>query len=95
MASGETAQFKLDGAEPVGQTMTLVDRRFLHKARTRYHVAAQKAADNRQFDISTRQLRAGDELVSVTTVSLQDSYETLDKLADQVALSVRAASAAK
>jgi hypothetical protein len=89
MASGEKAQFKIDGAEPVGQTINVVDRRFLHKARTRYRMST----GGKQFDISSRQVRAGDEIVSVTVVTLEDKFDVIDKLADQVALSVRAASA--
>jgi hypothetical protein len=89
MASGETAQLKVEGAEPVGQTVNVVDRRFLHKTRTRYRAKA----DGRQFDISSRQVRAGDEIVSVSVVSLEDKFDLIDKLADQVALSVRAAAA--
>jgi hypothetical protein len=89
MANGETAQLKIEGAEPVGQTVNVVDRRFLHKTRTRYRAKA----DGRQFDISSRQLRVGDAILSVSVVSLEDAYETIDKLADQVALSARPASA--
>ena len=89
MANGETAQLKIEGAEPVGQTVNVVDRRFLHKTRTRYRAKA----DGRQFGISSRQLRVGDAILSVSVVSLEDAYETIDKLADQVALSARPASA--
>lgn len=84
MANGEKAQIKIDGAEPVGETQTVTDRRFLHKTRTHYKSGARK------FDVSSRQLRAGDAIVSVSVVSLDDTFEMIDKLADQVALSIRA-----
>jgi hypothetical protein len=84
MASGEKAQIKIDGAEPVGETQTITDRRFLHKTRTHYK------SGPRRFDVSSRQLRAGEAIVSVSVVSLEDKFETIDKLADQVALSIRA-----
>lgn len=84
MANGEKAQIKIDGAEPAGETQTVADRRFLHKTRTHYKSGARK------FEVSSRQIRAGDAIVSVSVVSLDDKFEMIDKLADQIALSVRA-----
>ncbi|MGH7177766.1 MAG: hypothetical protein ACREJC_10325 [Tepidisphaeraceae bacterium] len=84
IVSGERAQFKLDGATAVGDSKTITDRRFLRKVRTRYQ------GDGRRFDVCSRQIRAGDVIVSVTEVCLEDDFDTVDRLADQVALAARA-----
>ncbi len=81
---GETTQFKFDGANPVGDTEIVKDNRFLKKERTRYQRPDAK------IQVTGRQRRIGDVVVSVAMASLESSAADIDKLADEVMMSVRA-----
>ncbi len=83
LVAGEKQSFKIDGAELSGDTRTITDRRFLRKSRTEY------AHQDRRFIVTSRQLRAGDVLVSVTMLARQQSADAVDELADKVALDVK------
>ncbi len=82
IVNGEKTQFKIEGSTIVGGVVNLSDRRFLKKTRTKYQTTSTK------FDVSSRQIRVGDEIVSVSIVCLDDRYEAIDKAADEVALSM-------
>lgn len=83
LVAGEKQSFKIDGAELHGDSKTITDRRFLRKTRTDY------AHQERRFSVTSRQLRVGDALVSVTMVAREQSVDAVDALADKVALDVR------
>ena len=85
LASGEKPYFQAEGAQPVGPAQPMTDKHFIHKTRTDY-----KTKDGQQFRVSFRQLRAGDGVVSVTNVALQDKADSVEALADKVATEVRA-----
>ena len=85
IVAGEKQQFKIDGAKLQGNPETLKDNRFLRKTRTRYE------AKDRQFQVGSRQLRVGNAVVSVSTVSLIDQSDIVERIADDVAVSIRAA----
>jgi hypothetical protein len=83
IVNGEKQSFAIDGAQPQGQTQTVTDRRFLRKVRTDYQ------AKGVHFRVTSRQIRAGDAIVSISVVALQEQAEAIDALADQIALSAR------
>ena len=83
MVEGEKQSFRIDGAEVVGETQTVTDRRFLRKTRTDYE------HEGRRFRVTSRQVRAGDVIASVTIVAREESAESVDAIADRVALSVK------
>jgi hypothetical protein len=83
IASGEKPTFQMEGAQLVGQTQTVPDKRFIRKTRADY-----KSKDV-QFRVGFRQVRAGDGVVSITSVALHDKAEVIDALADKVAAEVR------
>jgi hypothetical protein len=83
IVKGEKQSFAIDGAQPQGQAQTITDRRFLRKVRTDYEAKGVK------FRVTSRQIRAGDAIVSITIVALQEQADAIDTLADQVALSAR------
>jgi hypothetical protein len=85
IVSGEKTQFKFDGAQAVGETEIVKDRRFIRKERIRYERTDAK------IQVTARQLRIGDAVVSVAMAALDQSAADLDKLADEVALTVKAA----
>jgi hypothetical protein len=82
-AAGEHPSFNIEGGE-AGPTQTITDRRFLHKTRTDYNVKGTNVR------VSFRQVHAGDGVASVTSVSLTQSADDVDALADKVASEVRA-----
>jgi hypothetical protein len=83
IVKGEKAQFKFDGANVVGDTETVKDNRFLKKERTRYEKT------DARIQVTSRQRRIGDVVVSVTMASLEASATDIDRLADEVAMSLR------
>lgn len=83
LVQGETASFKIEGAQVSGDTQTIPDRRFLRKTRTDY------SDQDRQIRVTSRQIRAGDVLVSVTMVALDDRADSADAIADKLALDVK------
>jgi hypothetical protein len=83
IVEGEKAQFKFDGAQINGSPEKITDNRFLRKERTRYQKADSK------IQVTARQLRIGDAVVSVAMVSLDANATDIDKLADEVALTVK------
>jgi len=87
MVAGEKQQFKIEGAEVKGSTETIKDNRFLRKTRTRYQ------AKDREFQVGSRQLRVGNTLVSVSTVSLIEQSDGVEKLADDLAVGIRSTGA--
>jgi len=68
-----------NGAEVVGETEIIKDRRFLRKERIRYESASNKII------VTARQLRVGDAVVSVAMASLEASAADNDRQADEVA----------
>jgi len=85
IVAAEKQAFVIDGAEPDGQTRTIDDKRFLRKTRTDYQARGVK------FSVTSRQVRAGSAIVSVTMVALEDRADEIDALADAVAVGIRAA----
>jgi hypothetical protein len=83
IVSGEKQSFKMDGAEVSGETQQVPDRRFLRKTRTDYDQQGKK------FRVTSRQVRAGDSVVSVTMVALEDKADAVDAMADKIALDVK------
>lgn len=83
IVSGEKAQFKFDGANVVGDSETVKDNRFLKKVRTRYEKADAK------IQVTSRQKRIGDVIVSVSMAAMEPAATDIDKLADEVAMSLR------
>lgn len=83
IVSSEKQQFKIDGAKLVGATQAVKDNRFLRKTRTKYEAKRVK------FQISSRALRIGDNVVSITALALDDVAEVVEKLADDVAAGVK------
>ena len=83
IVQGERQQFKIDGAEVLGKAQEITDRRFLRKTRTEY------AHEGRRFRIVSRQVRAGNAIVSVTIVAREENADRVDAVADRVALDVR------
>jgi hypothetical protein len=83
MVDADRQSFRIDGAEVVGETQTVTDRRFLRKTRTDYE------HEGRRFRVTSRQVRAGDVIASVTIVAREESAESVDAIADRVALSVK------
>jgi hypothetical protein len=83
IVDGERQAFKVEGAEIVGQTQTIEDRRFLRKTRTDYE------HEGRKFRVTSRQVRAGNAVVSVTMLAGEDAADEVDELGDRVATSVR------
>jgi len=84
IVAAEKLTFVIDGAEPTGETRTIDDKRFLRKTRTDYEARGVK------FSVTSRQMRAGSAIVSVTMVALRDRADEIDRLADKVALDARA-----
>jgi hypothetical protein len=85
MVAAEKQQFKIEGAQVQGSSQTIKDNRFLRKVRTKYE------AKGKGFQIESRQLRVGKSVISVTTVSLDEQADLVEKLADEVALSIKSA----
>ncbi|HEY7087035.1 MAG TPA: hypothetical protein VH518_03035 [Tepidisphaeraceae bacterium] len=83
LAAGEKPQFQVAGAQVVGKTEMISDKRFMRKTRTTYKVK------DTQFRVSFRQVRAGDGVVSITSVALVDKADAVEELADKVATEVR------
>ena len=83
IVQGERQQFKIDGAEVLGQAQEVTDRRFLRKTRTDY------AHDGTRFRVVSRQIRAGNTIASVTIVAREESADRVDAVADRVALDIR------
>ena len=83
IVDGEKTQFKFDGAQIDGSTEKITDNRFLRKERTRYEKGESK------IQVTSRQLCVGDAVVSVAMVSLDANAVEIDKLADEVALTIR------
>ena len=79
------SEVKIEGAQVQGDSQTIKDNRFLRKTRTKYQ------AKGKGFQIGSRQLRVGNSVISVTTVSLDEQADTVERLADDVALSIRSA----
>ncbi len=84
IVNGEKIQFKFDGASTVGETEVVKDRRFLKKTRTRYETADHK------IQVTSRQMRIGDSVVSIAMASMEANAADVDKLADDVAMTVKA-----
>jgi hypothetical protein len=87
MVLGERQSFRIDGTESAGATRDITDRRFLRKTSTEYRHG------DRRFVVTSRHIRAGDVVASVTAVAPDDSATALDHLADRVALTIRPLSA--
>jgi hypothetical protein len=85
IVNGEKASFKFDGANVVGETETVKDNRFLKKVRIRYEKADSK------IQVTSRIRRIGDAVVSVAMASVESSADDVDKLADEVAMTLRPA----
>jgi hypothetical protein len=83
MVKGEKTEYKADGATAVSENEPVKDNRFLKKARSKYEKGDVK------FQVTSRQRRVGDAVVSVAMVSLESFAPVIDKLADEVALTVR------
>src|SRR5204863_4433650 len=84
IVSGEKQQFKIDGANASGQPETVKDNRFLRKTRTRYE------GNGKRFTVTSRQLRIGDEVVSVSSIAVDETASAVETLADEVAVGTRA-----
>ena len=84
IVNDEKTQFKFDGASVVGDSETVKDNRFLKKTRIRYDKSGDK------IQVTGRQRRVGDVVVSVAMASEESSAADVDRLADEVAMSVRA-----
>jgi hypothetical protein len=83
LAVGEKPQFDVPGAKIVAQTRTLTDARFLHKTQTDYDVEGVK------LRVTFRQVRAGDGVASITNIALRAQSDTIDVLADKVAIETK------
>src|SRR5439155_1538690 len=83
IVNGEKASFKFDGANVVGETETVKDNRFLKKVRIRYEKADSK------IQVTSRIRRVGDAVMSVAMASVEASANDVDKLADDVAMTLR------
>ncbi len=83
LAAGEKPSFQVEGGEPIGQTQTIHDKRFLRKIRTDYQ------AHDVKFRVTMRVVRAGLGIASLTSVALQDKADEVDALADKVAAEVK------
>lgn len=83
IVDGEKQTFKVDGAEIVGQTQAIDDRRFLRKTRTDYEYQGRK------IRITSRQVRAGNAVVSVTMMASEEQGDAVDAIADKLATDVR------
>jgi hypothetical protein len=84
IVNGEQTELKVPGAQPAGPPQPLTDHRFLRKQRTSYESSDAK------FQVTSRQLRIGDVVVSVAMLSRQENAAENEKLADDVALTLRA-----
>src|SRR5450432_1354748 len=84
IAAGEKPVFNVEGAQMIGQLQTISDKRFLKKTRAEYQVKESK------LSVTFRQLRVGDGVASITSVSVNDKMDEVDAMADQVATNVRA-----
>jgi hypothetical protein len=85
IVNGEKTSFKFDGANVVGETETVKDNRFLKKVRIRYEKADSK------IQVTSRIRRVGDAVVSVAMASVEANANDVDKLADDVAMTLRPA----
>ena len=83
IVSDEKTSFKLDGAELVGDTETVKDTRFLRKQRIRYQTPDAK------IQVTARQKLVGDSIVNVAMSANETSAVDIDKLADEIALTVK------
>jgi hypothetical protein len=83
MVKGENASFKLDGANQVGDVEPVKDNRFLKKTKLKYEKADAK------LTVTSRVKRVGDVIVNVAMVALEPGATDIDRLADEVAVSVR------
>jgi hypothetical protein len=83
LARGEKPDFQAAGAKAIGATTNVNDKRFLRKTKTDYDVKGSR------ITVGFRQVRAGDGVVSITSISLQDKSAAVDEIADKVATDVR------
>lgn len=83
IVNAESQQFVLEGATLNGSAEPVKDTRFLRKTRSRYETK------DIRFQITSRQMRVGDVIMSVTCVCLEDTATFVDKLADDVAVKAR------
>ena len=84
MASGERQQLKLDGVTGEPKIEAIKDNRFLRKMRAVYQTRSD------QVQLTSRQLRIGEVVVSVVGVAGAEQAAAIDKMADELALSIRA-----
>lgn len=83
MLSGEKQEFKIDGATVDGASETVKDNRFLKKVRTKYQ------GGGKRFLVTTRALRLGDQVVSVSSIGVDDAGTSVEQLADELATGIR------
>jgi hypothetical protein len=83
LLSGEKQQFKIEGATVDGASETLKDNRFLKKVRTKYQ------GSGKRFTVTSRALRVGDAVVSVTSIAIDDAAPTVEQLGDELAVGIR------
>jgi hypothetical protein len=83
LARGEKPDFQAAGAKAIGATTNVNDKRFLRKTKSDYDVKGST------ITVGFRQVRAGDGVVSITSISLQDKSAAVDEIADKVATDVR------
>ena len=85
VVKGESTSFKFDGAQTVGDPEVIKDRRFLKKVRIHYEKPEAK------IQVTSRTMRIGDQVVTVAMACLDSAAAETDKLADDVAVTLRAA----
>jgi len=83
IVSGQQTSFNLEGANQVGSAETIKDNRFLKKTKQRYEKGDAKLL------VTSRVKRVGDVIVNVALVALDPGANDVDRLADEVAVSVR------
>jgi hypothetical protein len=84
MLESDRQQLKIEGAQSEAKTDVIKDNRFLRKTRSKYQTKAD------EIQLISRDLRIGDALVAVSAVGATDQIATIDKLADELAVGIRA-----
>jgi hypothetical protein len=86
LASGQTPSFQSDDVKAIGPARSITDRRFPRKTQSDYEVAGVK------LRITFRQVRAGDGVVSITSVSKPETAASVEAIADKIAVDTRSTS---
>jgi len=84
LAAAETPTVASPDAKALGPAQTIADKHFLRKISTDYQL------NDAKLRVTMREIRAGDGVVSVTSIATIDRADEVDALADQVAMDVRA-----